>query len=123
MDNPVYASQANRTISVARVTIGTGGLPTGTVSGNFNGLSVSRGATGVYTMAYAATRDLTVNYGGFQSQSGTLMVYGQSLSNRPSGVATGIGAFSTRLPAGTVLDPAPGDVLTIFFYASDSDAQ
>ena len=121
MDQPVYAAQANRTISVARVTIGTGGLPTGTVAGGLP-VSVSRGATGVYTMAYPALRDLSIVYGGFQVQSGTRAVYGQSLNSRPSGVATGIGAFSTRLPAGTVLDPAPGDVLTIFFYASDSDA-
>lgn len=121
MDYPLYASQANRTVNLARVTIGTGGLPTGTTSGGFP-ISVSRAATGVYTMAYPAFRDLTVNYGGFQSQSGTLIVHGQSLNSRPSGSATGVGAFSTRLPAGTVLDPAPGDVLTIFFYASDSDA-
>lgn len=120
MDYPVYASQANRTLSVLRVTIGTGGLPTGTVAGGVP-VSVSRGATGVYTLAYPVQRDLTVMYG-FQSQSGALGVHGVTLNNRPSGVATGLGSFTTRAPAGTVLDPAPGDVIAIFFYASDSDA-
>ncbi len=120
MDNPLFSPQANRSIGVNRVTIGTGGLPTGTVAGGF-GLSVSRGATGVYTMAYPALRDLTVGYS-FQAQSGALGVHGVTLNNRPSGVATGLGSFVTRAPAGTALDPAPGDVISIFFYASDSDA-
>jgi hypothetical protein len=120
MDNPVFSPQANRTIGAARVTIGTGGLPTGTVAGGI-GFNVSRGATGVYTMAYPAQRDLTVLYS-FQAQSGSLGVHGVTLNPRPSGVATGLGSFTTKLPAGTVLDPAPGDVITIFFYASDSDA-
>ncbi len=120
MKEQAYSYQANRTIGACRVTIGTGGLPTGPVTGGF-GLAVSRGATGVYTMAYPALRDLTVGYS-FQVQSGALNVQGRSLDPRPSGVATGIGAFTTRAAAGTVLDPAPGDVITIFYYASDSDA-
>lgn len=120
MKNALSSYQANRAMGAARVTIGTGGLPTGTVSGGF-GFAVSRGATGVYTMAYPAQRDMTVDYG-FQSQSGSLGVHGVTFNCRPSGVATGLGSFTTKLPAGTVLDPAPGDVITIFYYATDSDA-
>lgn len=120
MKSQVFSNQANRTIGIARVVFGTGGLPTGTVSGGF-GFAVSRGATGVYTMAYPAQRDMSVGYS-FQSQSGSLGVEGISLNSRPSGVATGIGAFTTKLPAGTVLDPAPGDIVTIVYYATDSDA-
>lgn len=120
MKGQLFSNQANRTMGLARVTIGTGGLPTGTVSGGF-GFAVSRGATGVYTMAYPAQRDMSVGYS-FQAQSGSLCVSGVSFNPRPSGVATGLGAFTTKLPAGTVLDPAPGDVITIFYYATDSDA-
>jgi hypothetical protein len=120
MKGPIFGNQANRTIGLARVTIGTGGLPTGTVAGGF-GFGVSRGATGVYTMAFPAQRDMTVGYS-FQAQSGALDVHGVTFNSRPSGVATGLGSFTTRAPAGTVLDPAPGDVITIFYYATDSDA-
>jgi hypothetical protein len=49
-------------------------------------------------------------------------VAGFQLSPKPSGAATGIGAFRTLGPGGAVVDPGNGDVLTLWFYASESDA-
>jgi hypothetical protein len=128
MKSPFQALQGNRFLGVARITFGSGGVPTtGFAPGHtFPGFSVARGTTGVYTMAFPAMRDAIPCYsitratglsGGIQHAVGLTFEH-----KGPSGAATGIGSFHTTGVVHENRDPADTDQIAIWFYATDSDA-
>ena len=116
---PISAAQGNRFLAAATVLIGTGGLPT-SVAG-YPGLGVTRLATGAYQMDFPPVRHMRVNYS-VQASPSLAYVRGITLAPRPSGQLTGMGAFEVRTAAGLRADPQVGDEITIWFYASESDA-
>lgn len=116
---PVSAVQGNRFVGAAVIKIGTGGMPT-SVAG-YPGLSVTRGQTGQYSMAFPVLRDVKVNYT-VQVSPSLAYIRGTQLQPRASGILTGIGQFFTCDASGRTVDGANGDEITVWFYASESDA-
>ncbi len=127
MKQPVQTYQGNRCIGSAKVTFGSGGVPSCSLGDNgIPGFNIARAATGVYSMAFFPQVRVNPLYQITRSTgaSGIFNVVGLTLDPRGFSGAqqTGVGQFKITGTQGGLLNPADSDQVTIFFYATDSEA-
>lgn len=125
--NTLQSYQGNRCIGVAKVTFGSGGVPSCSAGDNgIPGFNIARSAAGVYSMAFFPQRNIAVQYSTQRvtGASGFLMVRGDIFA--PLGTSgaqnTGFGSFRTVGSNGAALSPADSDQISVWFFATDSDA-
>lgn len=112
----------SRFLAVAKVTVGSGGVAS--VINGFPGLSIDRGGAGVYSLAYPILRDavMHVEVTRATGASGIQRCLVTAFNPRESGSSTGTALFRTVSATSAAQDPANGDILSIWFYATESDA-
>lgn len=111
-----------RFLAVAKVQVTSGGVAS--VINGFPGLSIARGAAGTYSLAYPVLRDgvMKVDIVRATGASGIHRCLPTRFDPKASGLSTGTALFLTVGANGAAQDPADGDILSIWFYATESDS-
>ncbi len=127
MKQPLQSYQGNRCVGSAKVTFGSGGVPSCSAGDNgIPGFNIARAAAGVYSMAFFPQVRANPNYSITRSTgaSGIFNIVGLTFESKGTSGAqqTGFGLFKIVSPVGVNQDPAASDQVTIYFYATDSDA-
>jgi hypothetical protein len=115
-NNPYPAQAGNPDVVIGAVTLNIGGA--GAVSSVNGSPGVSAANTGAGTFSLTYPPGVDVYYQMFIQESAT--IFGIRGTARNAGAGTG--TFNTYIANGTATNPAPGDEISIIFYARTSGA-